>query len=312
MQEQNQIEGIRKFNRFYANLLGKIDQEIYSPAFPLTEARVLSEIEAQKGATATEIREKLGIDRGHMSRIVQKFEEDHLIVRQQSVKDKRQYGLLLTPDGQTVHNELVQKATKGVSKLVDPLEPPRLNELTAAMTKIQQLLSNSKQKSAPVTIRPYGPGDLGFIAHLHGTLYAESYQFSELFEYYVLKGLTEFMADHEGGELWIAEVDGEIAGSIAIAKSDDDTAQLRWFILAERFQGLGIGKRLMDTAMAFCKEQQYRHVFLWTVNILETARYLYSNYGFRVTEQKPNSDWTPSEVLEERWDADLAVEHANA
>lgn len=311
MQNKAYIEKIRKFNRFYANLLGKIDQEIYSPAYPLTEARVLSEIDAQKGATATEIQEKLGIDRGHMSRIVQKFEEGRLVVRQQSAHDKRQFLLKLTLHGQTVHEKLVQNANEGVSRMVEPLEKNELGALTTAMETIQQLLQLEPHGTDQVTIRPFGPGDAGFIAHLHGTLYAETYQFSELFEYYVMKGLTEFMHERDGGELWIAEVNGDIAGSIAIAKSSNDTAQLRWFILDERFQGLGIGKQLMDTAMGFCKEQQYRHVFLWTVNILETARYLYSKYGFRLTEEKPNSSWTPVEVLEERWDVELAMEHAN-
>jgi DNA-binding MarR family transcriptional regulator/GNAT superfamily N-acetyltransferase len=306
MQNMAYIEKIRKFNRFYANLLGKIDQEIYSPAYPLTEARVLSEINARKGATATEIREKLGIDRGHMSRIVQKFEEDHLVIRQQSANDKRQLMLKLTPQGQAVQEKLVQNANEGVSRMVEPLEKTALGALTHAMETVQQLLQTEPRGPVQVKIRPFGPGDAGFIAHLHGKIYAETYQFSELFEYYVMKGLTEFMQERDGGELWIAEVDGEIAGSIAIAKTSADTAQLRWFILDERFQGLGIGKALMDTAMGFCKEQQYRHVFLWTVNILETARYLYRKYGFRLTEEKPNSSWTPVEVLEERWDLEMA------
>ena len=123
-----------------------------------------------------------------------------------------------------------------------------------------------------------------------------------MFEYYVMKGLTEFMINSDGGELWIAEVDGKMAESIA----NDKVAQLRWFILDENYHGMGIGKKLMDTAIDFCDKQGYKHVFLWTVSILETARYLYQKYNFRITEEKQNDEWTGSKLVEERWDLELS------
>jgi GNAT superfamily N-acetyltransferase len=157
-----------------------------------------------------------------------------------------------------------------------------------------------------VSIRTFQPGDVGFIAHLHGTLYSRTYKFGRMFEYYVMKGLTEFMINRAGGELWIAEVDGQIVGSIAITKFSDHTAQLRWFILDENYHGLGIGKILMETALHFCQKQGYKQIFLWTVSILESARYLYQKYGFRITEEKENDEWTGSTLIEERWDLDLS------
>jgi DNA-binding MarR family transcriptional regulator len=54
---------------------------------PLTEARVMTEINVRNGGTATEIREFLGIDRGYMSRIIQKFEEESIIFKEQSTDD---------------------------------------------------------------------------------------------------------------------------------------------------------------------------------------------------------------------------------
>ncbi|WP_078595960.1 GNAT family N-acetyltransferase [Evansella clarkii] len=153
-----------------------------------------------------------------------------------------------------------------------------------------------------VTIRPYGPGDAGYIAYLHGKLYAEKYQFGPVFEYYVMKGLTEFLYDSEGGELWIAEVNGQIAGSIAITRENENTAQLRWFILDEKFHGAGIGRRLMETAVEFCNEQGYTYVFLWTVSDLKAARYLYKDFNFELKESKQNDEWTESEITEEKWE----------
>jgi DNA-binding MarR family transcriptional regulator/N-acetylglutamate synthase-like GNAT family acetyltransferase len=304
------VNKIRKFNRFYANLLGKMDQEIYNKPFPLTEARVITEIHLNNGCTATEIREKLGIDRGYMSRIVQKLEEENIIHKTQSEDDKRQYILYLTDYGQEILNQLVEDSTREVSKMIQDLSQNEIAKLVKAMETLEALFSKEDSTLPMVSIRPFQPGagDVGFVAHLHGRLYDKTYQFGPMFEYYVMKGLTEFMIHTDGGELWIAEVDGKMVGSIAITKFNDSVAQLRWFVLDEDYHGRGIGKKLMETALDFCKKQGYQSVFLWTVSILETARNLYQKYQFRLTEEKPNKEWTGTTLMEERWKLDLSVE----
>lgn len=297
------VEKIRKFNRYYANTLGRIDQEIYNGDFPLTEARVINEIYARSGCTATEVREALGIDRGYMSRIIQRFEEDKIIIKKQSVEDKRQYQLFLTKYGEEIHQRLVEDANREVSKMVQGISKAELSTLVNSMEKIENIFSNDQPSKPKVSIRPFKRGDAGYVVYLHGKLYSgEEYNFTEIFDYYVMKGLTEFIIDNEGGNLWVAEVDGEIAGSIAVTKSSDGVAQLRWFILDNQYQGLGIGKKLIETALNFCKEQGYQQVFLWTVSILGAARHLYRKYGFERTEEKPNDEWTENTIIEERWD----------
>lgn len=306
MESINVIEKIRKFNRLYANILGKIDQELYNQPFSLTEARVITDIHERNGCTSTEIRENLGIDRGYMSRIVQRFEDENIIMKKQASHDKRQYSLYLTDKGTGIYNDLVENANIGVAKMIENLSEKELSKLVSSMETIEAIYTDESQVQPRITIRPFQPGELGYIAYLHGRLYDRKYQFGPIFEYYVMKGLTEFMMNSDGGELWVAEVNNEIVGSIAITKSYDAVAQLRWFVLDENYQGMGIGKKLMETALNFCKENRYDHVFLWTVSTLTTARYLYQKYQFKLTEEKPNDEWTGSTLMEERWDLDLS------
>lgn len=303
------IEKIRKFNRYYANVLGKIDQEIYNQSFTLTEARVMTEIYYIDGCTATEVSEKLGIDRGYMSRIVQRFEDEKIIIKKQSIDDKRQYALYVTEYGTEIFKDLVENANRGVDKMIQNVSDKELIQLVASMETIESIYSKEHSFHSEVFIRPFQPGDVGYVAYLHGRLYDKTYKFGRMFEYYVMKGLTEFMIDTEGGELWVAEVNGEIVGSIAITKSSNTAAQLRWFVLNEDYQGQGIGKKLMETAINFCEERNYTHVFLWTVSTLETARYLYKKYNFRLTEEKSNNEWTKTTLIEERWDLFLTDEN---
>ena len=156
-----------------------------------------------------------------------------------------------------------------------------------------------------ITIRTFRPGDAGYVSYLHMQLYQKEYGFHGIFEYYVMKGLVEFLHDPSGGQLWVVEAEGEIVASIAIVKADDNTAQLRWFLVVDKYRGSGIGKALMKTAIDFCKTCGYGNVFLWTVSALSSARHLYEINGFTLVETVPNTEWASEALLEERWELHL-------
>ena len=102
--------------------------------------------------------------------------------------------------------------------------------------------------------------------------------------------------------LWLAELDGRLVGSIAIARRDSGQAQLRWFLLHPEERGLGLGRRLVEDALAFSRAAGYRSIFLWTVDPLITAARLYASVGFRRTETRPRTQLWGSILAEERYD----------
>ena len=65
-------------------------------------------------------------------------------------------------------------------------------------------------------------------------------------------------------ELHIRQSEPGDADSVAIVRVDDITAQLRWFLMDANYQGMGIGSKLIKTALGFCHEMGYKNVFLWT------------------------------------------------
>lgn len=299
------IEKIRSFNRYYANILGKIDQEIYNNPYPLTEARVISELHHNSGYTAKEIIETLGIDRGFLSRILQRFEEEQIITKKQSTEDKRQFHHYLTPLGEEVFKKMADDANLALEKTLQHLSNTDLTTLISSMEKIEAIYKKNNHEKPIITIRPIQQGDAGYVAQLHGDFYSKHYKLSPIFEYYVMKSLTEFLSDTSDGELWIAEVNGERAGSIGIVLDNENTAQLRWFILDKHYHGLGIGTSLLKTALQFCREKEYYHIYLWTFNLLNSARHLYKKFGFTITEEQENFEWSNERLIEERWDLEL-------
>src|SRR5690349_5577443 len=86
---QEVVDKIRSFNRFYTNIIGLLDQQFLDSSFSLTEGRVLYEICNTEGCSAKKIREKIIIDEGYLSRILDSFAKRGLIRKTPSPTDRR-------------------------------------------------------------------------------------------------------------------------------------------------------------------------------------------------------------------------------
>ena len=151
-----------------------------------------------------------------------------------------------------------------------------------------------------------GPGALGEVIALHGRWYARHWKFGAYFEALVARDLGAFFIEYDSARdgFWIEHDDaGAVSGSVAIVgpRTHAAPARLRWFIVDERMQGRGLGRKLMLSAMRFCREVGHRHVTLTTFAGLEAARALYEAHGFRLTDAHVDSTWGVA-VTEQRYD----------
>lgn len=150
------------------------------------------------------------------------------------------------------------------------------------------------------------PGDLGAVVRLHGVLYAQEQGFDLTFEAYVAGPLAQFVLSRtQRDRLWLAEREGQLIGCVAIVGASADEAQLRWYLVDPSARGMGLGKRLLNEALAFARETGYRSIFLWTVSTLTKAAALYRGAGFILVEQKPGQ-WGTA-VTEEKYVVQLGT-----
>lgn len=154
-----------------------------------------------------------------------------------------------------------------------------------------------------IELTGYVPGALGRITELHGTYYAAHWDLGLYFEAKVATELAAFLSRfdpaHDGA--WFAWVQGIIVGGIFIDGSDaaGEGARLRWFILDPAYQGRGLGNRLMQEAMSFCKQKQFKRVYLTTFAGLSAARHLYEKFGFKLCHKEDGSHLTGKSSLVE-------------
>lgn len=158
-------------------------------------------------------------------------------------------------------------------------------------------------QNRPVNIRTkLQPGDVGYLTYLHGKLYAEEYNYDYTFDAYVAIPLAEFsLRKNPREQIWLAEQDHQIKGAIAIVEKTAETAHLRWFLLHPDLRGLGLGKRLLDLAINFCRIQEYTEIILGTAAELNKAKTMYELAGFKLLNQETKIIWGKEETLEEYW-----------
>jgi len=112
--------------------------------------------------------------------------------------------------------------------------------------------------------------------------YANSLDFSLCFQDFdsELAGLPGDYAPPAGG-LWIANVDGEIAGCIGMRPLDPGIGEIKRLYLRDQFRGLGLGRRLAETTLAAARDAGYGILRLDTVDSMAAAQSLYRALGFR-------------------------------
>jgi DNA-binding MarR family transcriptional regulator/N-acetylglutamate synthase-like GNAT family acetyltransferase len=297
---------VRRFNRFYTGQIGVLRKSYLNSDFSLAEARVIYELGSRETATASEIVRDLGLDAGYLSRLLDSFAARGLVGRKPSAADKRQVQLKLSARGRKAFQQLDRSSDRQVAALLDRLTPPGRERLVESMKDIENLLGGQPDTSPPFSIRTHQPGDIGWVIHRHGVLYAREYGWGPLFEALVGEVCIRFLKnfDAERERCWIAERAGHPIGSIFLVKRSPRIALLRMLLVEPEARGLGVARRLVEECIAFARQAAYRKLRLWTQAELRVAQHIYRSRGFKLIEEKPHSHFGV-EVVGQTWELKL-------
>jgi DNA-binding MarR family transcriptional regulator/N-acetylglutamate synthase-like GNAT family acetyltransferase len=304
--DARQIGAVREFNRFYTRQLGLLNRDFLTSEWTLTEVRVLYEIATRQGVTAREIATDLQLDEAYLSRILAKFRRRRLIKRSTSALDARQQLIVLTPTGRAAFSPLDRSATQQIEQMLAPLVAADRASLVDSMARLKELLQPERETQAPYSIRPLRIGDIGWITHRQGLLYAEEYGWDASYEALVAEILGAFVKTFESKReaAWVAEVRGNIVGSVFLVRASDQIGRLRLLYVEPSARGLGIGSKLVSLCIDGARERGYRTLTLWTNDVLVAARRIYEAMGFRLAAEERHRSFG-KDLVGQTWELSL-------
>ncbi len=307
MSIEQTIPAVRSFNRFYTRQIGVLREGLLQSRFSLAEVRVLYEIAHREQPTASELCQQLGLDPGYLSRILRGFEKRGLVRKSASQKDGRQSLLELTTRGRETFATLNLRQNAEIATWLRRLPVSEQARLVQAMRVIESVLGAGPEPKTSYILRPHQPGDMGWVVHRHGVLYALEYGYDETFEALVAEIAAKFIQhfDPKRERCWIAERDGEVVGSVFLVKKSKTVAKLRLLLVEPSARGLGIGKRLVGECLRFARQAGYKKIVLWTQSELPAARHIYQQAGFRLVKQEKHRSWGRDDLVSQIWELKL-------
>lgn len=303
---ESQVAAVRGFSRFYTRKLGIIEPKLLHSPFTLQEARIIYELAHRNDCTATDLVRDLDLDAGFVSRTLAALQRRQIVTRKPSKADKRVNEVTLTVKGRTAAADLDSRSRSEVAALLKQMDASRRAAVVHAMGTIERSLEPPAEKPAGFLLRSHRPGDIGWVVSRHGAIYAEEYRWDISFEALVAEIGAQFLKEFDPTRehCWIAEVDGEPAGSIFLVKGPDGVAKLRLLLVEEKARGLGVGRALVEQCIRFAREKGYSKITLWTQSILVAARGIYARAGFRLVQEEKHHSFGV-DLVGETWELEL-------
>ncbi len=298
----NMIPNIRAASRNLVRELGFMGRTLAGTNLSASGVHAIIEIGSSNQLTSKDLCDRLLLEKSTVSRLVRSLIDAGLVQELRSDEDARAKHLRLSHKGETTLAAINAFAEEQVSAAIAPLTDKSRRTITAGLQDYAAALRASRQTSETGRRRKRAiikdgcvPGLIGRVVAMHAAYYGGRTALGTAFEAKVAGGLAEFSTrlDRPDNAIWGAYLDGRIVGSIAIDGEDLDgnRAHLRWFIVDGVARGTGVGRQLIDHALAFCDERGFTETHLWTIEGLDAARHLYERNGFVLTEEYVGDQW---------------------
>ena len=269
------IEAVRRFNRAVTQRIGALDEAFLARGRPLGQARLLWEI-GPGGCDVRDLRARLDLDAGYLSRLLRSLERDGLVTVEVNEADARLRTARLTVAGQAERAELDRRSDTAAASLLDPLSVRQRGRLVTAMAEVERLLAVS---AIVVCVRDPRDPDARYCLRA----YVE--ELSGRFDGGFDPARSISAADHEmtppAGLFLVATLRSEPVGCGALKLHPGAPAEIKRMWVAPSVRGLGLGRRLLAGLEARAAAHGVRVVRLETNHALGEAIGLYRAAGYR-------------------------------
>jgi DNA-binding MarR family transcriptional regulator/GNAT superfamily N-acetyltransferase len=257
---------VRSFNRTVTERVGALAEGYLDRGRPLGASRVLWE--AHGGADVRDLRVRLGLDSGYLSRLLRRLESEGLVRVEPDPDDRRVRRVTLTPAGEAERELLDARSDELALSFLTPLSEAQRSRLVEAMAVVERLLT-----AGLVSIAVEDPSS-------PAALFCLRAYFAELDDRFETGFDPSASRPDAGSTLLVARLRGEPIGCGALKVAGDGCAELKRMWVAHSARGLGVGRRILAELEAVARGRGVRVVRLETNRSLVEAQGLYRSAGF--------------------------------
>lgn len=281
------VEVLRRFNRSFTQRIGVLDDSYLDTGRPLGPSRLLFEIDVD-GTPVLELRRRLGLDSGYVSRMLRQLQDEHLVTVVAEPADRRQRIVRLTVGGVSERATLDARSDERARQLVAPLSDRQRVELGAALETVDRLLRAATVQFEVVD--PRSPEARSAIERYFAEL---DERFSGGFDASVARDeVAEAAAlSAPDGAFVVIRSDLETIGCGGLQRIDvagphwRRTAEVKRMWIDPGWRGVGLGRRLVDRLEQLAEERGARRVVLDTNESLAEAIAMYGAMGYQPMER---------------------------
>lgn len=274
-----QVAELRRFNRYFTRRIGALDDHYLGQDRPLGEARLLFEI--GEGVSLRELRGRLGLDAGYLSRMAKTLQAQGLVRVSVHPGDSRLRVVELTRAGRVELTEQNRRADALAAGLLEGLSGPQRDRLTEAIGTARRLL-----RLAGITVTRVDGAAPDARACLDAYAADIDARFPEGFDPSDLVRAEEVSGD--AGAFLVAYEEGRPVGCGALRRLEPGIGELRHVWVHPDARRLGLARRLLTALETEATKRGLTTLRLDTHASLTEARAMYRACGY--TEIPPYSE----------------------
>jgi DNA-binding MarR family transcriptional regulator/GNAT superfamily N-acetyltransferase len=277
--EEEQISAVREFNRFYTARLGLLRKRHLDGEFSLTEARMLYEIGASPGVTASSLREALGLNAGYVSRSLALLSKRRLVRQTPSKQDGREKLLTLLPAGEKSVVWLNERSALQIHELLADLSASERVTLLDSFSKIRSILGKPKGRAVRIVRLERSNDDVL-------RLLQEYYEAVHVVQRDTPAAIQKII-DDPGSGVWLAYLEDEAVGCVVLRRlgSIKFAAECKRLYVRPSARGNRIAEKLLDAQEEFARSKGLRWIYLDSYDDLKVAIALYRKRGYVACER---------------------------
>lgn len=268
------VQQIRRFNRLVTQRIGLLQTSYLGQGRPFGEARLLFEI-GRDGADVRDLRARLDLDSGYLSRLLRILESQGLLTVAKSSADGRVRLAALTAKGLAEVDTYDDLSDKLAQSLIDPLDDGQKQRLLDAMAEVERLLRASAV--AVQVVAPASPDARWCVEHYFhelATRFDAGYDPAED----IPTQEDEFALPN--GVFVVARLDGKAVACGGLKRPEADTGEIKRLWVDPATRGLGLGRKVLTALEDLAREMGLKRVRLDSNLSLPEAITLYRKAGY--------------------------------